>query len=218
MGVGRRPTPILAKAHLHMSDDLSVPSRSDNVDQFRQFLVGSGGPAFLRRTSQVTGAYEQLLDACRKQRHELLSMVDLRLATLLALAGSWEAIRPLVVSEAQLEALKSLHAERNPRLRHEVRSVDSSTKLQNALLELAESIKNFNRRWLEYLNSVDCTPINRLREDFNRYYVLEKECAVRSVSVATQGFRPLEMLSIEHLRELFPALTIPELPPSTSKS
>ena len=193
-----------------MSDELTVPSRSDNADQFRQFMIGSGGPAFLRRTSQVTGAYEALLDACRLKRNELLGMVDLRLATLLALAGNWEAVRPLVVTENQLEALQLLHAERNPCLRHKVQPTDSSAKLQKGLLELIESMEKFNRKWHDHLRSVDCTSINKLREGYNLYYVLEKECAVRSGNVARQGFRPIEMLTTEQLSAMFPALTVPE--------
>jgi hypothetical protein len=193
-----------------MSEELSVPSRSDNFDQFRQFLVGNGGPAFLRRTSQVTGAYEQLLEACRVKRNELLAMVDLRLATLFALAGGWEAVRSLLASDEQFEALKMLHSERDPQLRHKLVRAVAPTRIQRALLELIESMTNFNRRWAEYLRSVDLTAINKLREGYNLYYVLEKECAVRSGSVASRGFRPLEMLTTEHLVALFPSLTIPE--------
>jgi hypothetical protein len=165
-----------------MSEELSVPSRSDNYDQFRQFLVGNGGPAFLRRTSHVTGAYEQLLDACRLKRNELLAMTDLRLATLFALAGGWEAVRSLLASDEQFEALKMLHSERDPQLRRKLAQAVAPTRLQRALLELIESMTNFNRRWADYLRSVDLTAINKLREGYNLYYVLEKECAVRSGS------------------------------------
>jgi hypothetical protein len=192
-----------------MTDEITVPSRSDSSDQFRQFLVGSGGPAFLRRMAQVTGAFEQLLEACRRQRAEMLRMVDVRLATLQALAARWEVLRPLLATEADLELLKALHAERDPRLRVKLEPTNSSTKLRAAIFALTESIQTFNRRWPAYLATVDLTAVNKLREGYNLYYVLEKECAVRSGSVARQGFRPLEMLTVDHLLTEFPALSVP---------
>ena len=65
-----------------MIDELAIPSRSEESDKFRQFLVAHGGPAFLRRAAEVSAAYESLLHHCRRQRTEWLSMIGLRLAQL----------------------------------------------------------------------------------------------------------------------------------------
>ncbi len=192
-----------------MSDELAVPSRTDNFDQFRQVLIGHGGPAFLRRAAQVNGAYDHMLDSCRRQRVELLSMVRLRLATLLALAGDWNVLRSHIPEHDSIEGLKQLHAELNPQLRCPVAPNQSPRALARAVAELIESVETFNRRWLDYLRSIDLSAINKLRDDYNRYYVLEKECAVRLPSLARKGFRPLEPLNWEHLLELLPTLPIP---------
>jgi hypothetical protein len=192
-----------------MSDELSVPSRVDNFDQFRQVLVGHGGPAFLRRAAEVNSAYERLLDSCRQQRKEMLAIVGLRLETLHALAGNWNALRPLIAEQSQLVALTLLHDELNPQLRCPVLPTNSERVLRRALAHLIESTENFNQRWLDYLRSIDLSAINRLREGYNRYYVLEKECAVRSASLARIGFRALEMLEWEHLLAVLPLVPVP---------
>src|SRR5262249_16314949 len=95
-------------------------------------------------------------------------------------------------------------------LRHEIRRTVSVSQLQSALGELIESIRNFNRRWADFARSVDLTALNKLREGYNLYYVFEKECAVRSSSVARQCFRPLEMLTYNHILARFPFVTVPE--------
>lgn len=190
-----------------MFDELAIPSRTEESDKFRQVLVAHGGPAFLRRAAEVTGAYERLLHQCRRQRQEWLTMVGLRLAQLQARAGTWDLLRPLLADEDQLQGLINLAQELAPPLRCEPAPITFAPALRQALVELNESIEYFNRRWLSYLRSIDLAEINKLREGYNRFYVLEKECAVRNSVLARQGFRPLEMLRWEHI-----LATLPELP------
>jgi hypothetical protein len=192
-----------------MCDELAIPSRTDNFEQFRQVLIAHGGPAFLRRASEVNAAYEHLLDACRQQRKKWLAMVSLRLATLHARAGSWNVFGSLLEDDASLEALQNLYAELSPRLRCETLPTQSESILRKTLEDLIVSIENFNRRWLRHLRSIDFSHINKLREGYNRYYVLEKECAVRSGALARKGFQTLEMLQWEHLLAVLPLLPVP---------
>ena len=70
----------------------------------------------------------------------------------------------------------------------------------------------FNRRWRQFLDAVDLRPINELRDGYNRYYVLEKEFAVRSARVARHGFVPLAPLTAAALFELLPLLPVPRSP------
>jgi hypothetical protein len=77
--------------------------------------------------------------------------------------------------------------------------------------ELAESLERFNRRWLEFLRGVDVGPVNELRDGYNRYYLLEKECALRSPRLARQGFTRLEPLTVAELTALLPPLPVPQL-------
>lgn len=51
----------------------------------------------------------------------------------------------------------------------------SSRALRRALRELTESIERFNQRWQEFLQGVDVSHVNELRDGYNRWYVLEKE-------------------------------------------
>jgi hypothetical protein len=190
-----------------MVDELAIPSRTDESDKFRQVLVAHGGPAFLRRAAEVTAAYDGLLHQCRRQRLECLAMVRLRLAQLRALAGTWDAVQPLVADQSQLRALINLFQEMAPQLRCELAPTSSAPVLRQALAKVNESIAYFNRRWVSHLRSVDLDEINKLRDGYNRFYVLEKECAVGSGVLARRGFRPLEMLTSEDL-----LATLPELP------
>ena len=192
-----------------MNEEIPIPGREDNPGLFKQLLVGSGGPAFLRRSRQVEAAYEHLLDRCRKQRQEWLTLVRIRLATLFALAGGWDALRPLLEDETQINLLQLLHSELIPQLRSKVLPTNSARSLHRALVGLIENIERFNRRWLEYLPGVDLRAVNDLREKYNRFYILEKECAVRLPSLARQGFCPLRPLTCEDLQALLPPLPVP---------
>jgi hypothetical protein len=72
-------------------------------------------------------------------------------------------------------------------------------------------LERFNGEWELFLRGLDLTPINRLREGYNRYYVIEKECAVRSVRTAREGFEPLPPVTTDDLRRMFPPLPLPAL-------
>jgi hypothetical protein len=176
-----------------------------------QIEAGYDGPAYVRRARGVQQAFDALLHRCRKQRDEWLPMVRLRLALLHALAGDWERLRPLLANGDRLEELQGLHAELQPRLRGQVDRTSSVRALRGALRELRESIEHFNRRWLAFVPTLDLTRVNELREGYNRYYVLEKEMAVRSPRIARQGFVRLGPLTLGDVLAQLPPLPVPEL-------
>jgi len=186
--------------------------RRDEADEaFKRFLSQSGAPAYIRRARAVEVALDQLLDHCRQRRAEWLQMVRLRISILRALVGDWDSLRPLLADEKQLNILRySLAALASP-LRAPIKPTTSPHVLRHALDELCESLERFNQRWQTFLRSVDLTAVNELREGYNRYYVLEKECAVRSARVARQGFTPLPPLTREELASQFPLLPVPQL-------
>jgi hypothetical protein len=76
---------------------------------------------------------------------------------------------------------------------------------------LIPSLERFNQRWRKFLPTVDLTAVNRLREDYNRYYLLEKECAVRSSVVARRGYSPLQPVTVDDLADVLPLLPVPQL-------
>ncbi len=192
-------------------EEVSIPSGDDGSDEFKQFLTQYDAPAYIRRARAVQGALEDLLACCRRQRTEWLKMVRLRLGLLRALAGDWHNLRPLLADDDQLDILRRLHDELNPQLRTHIDPSASIRILQRSLHELCESLEHFNRRWRVFLPMVDRGTVNELREGYNRYYVLEKECAVRSARVARQGFTPLPPLTTEDLAVEFPLLPVPQL-------
>jgi hypothetical protein len=187
----------------------AVPIVGRDDDAFKQILSQYDAPAYVRRARQVQAAFDDLLARCRRQRDEWLHMSRLRLGMLRALAGGWDALRPLLADEQQLHILRELEVALNPRLRVPVEPATSARVLKQALAELCESLDRFNRRWTAYLAEVDVSGVNELRKGYNRYYLLEKECAVRNARVARQGYQPLPPLMLEELASLLPPLPVP---------
>jgi hypothetical protein len=185
------------------------PSIFGTDDLRSQLLAQYDAPAYLRRARKVRDAYEQLLGFCRKQREEWLTMVGWRLEFLRALAGGWEALGRRLTDEAHLRGLQDLHAALNARLRTVVTPTASSRRLRRAFEELRSSLERFNRRWREFVGGLDLSALNDLRDGYNRYYVLEKECALRSAQLARRGFRPLSPLTLDDLTTLLPPLPVP---------
>ena len=188
-----------------------ILGRDEESQVFKQFLSQFDAPAYIRRARAVQGAFEQLLDHCRRQRAEWLKMARMRVSMLRALAGEWGNLRPFFADDDQLDILRyHLAALASPLLVH-VEPTTSARALRHALHELQESLERFNQHWHSFLSTLDLTSVNNLRDGYNRYYVLEKECAVRSARVARQGFVRMELLTIEDLAAQFPLLPVPRL-------
>jgi hypothetical protein len=188
-----------------------VPIVGRESEAWKHVLSQYGGPAYMRRARQVQDAFDQLVARCRQKREEMLAMTRVRLAMLHALAGTWERLLPWLADDGQLDLLQNLHADLAPKLRQMLAATSSSRQLRHALQEFRESVEHFNRRWRTFLDGQDLTEINTLRDGYNRYYVLEKECAVRSPRIARQGFVRLQPLTIDDLLAVLPALPVPKM-------
>lgn len=152
-----------------------------------------------------------LLNQCRRQRDEWLGLTRIRVGLLRALSGEWNVLLPLLEDGDQIAVLRQLEGDLAPQLRHRVEPTTSRRTLRRSLVELCESIELFNRRWQNFLPAVDLSRVNTLRDGYNRYYLLEKECALRSPRLARQGFRRLEPFTLEELGKLLPPLPLPRL-------
>ncbi len=192
-------------------DEIAILGREDDRHSLQRFLAHYDTPAYVRRARQVEEAFEQLLHFCRQQRGEALTSVRRQLGQLQALAGAWEVLRPWLKDDQQLCTLRELHALLQPELRWPPQPSSSSRVLRQTLRELCDRIERFNRWWQSFLPTVNLATVNELRADYNRYYLLEKECALRSVRLARQGFRRLEPVTVEELAVLLPPLVVPEL-------
>ena len=60
------------------------------------------------------------------------------------------------------------------------------------------------------MNAIRLEPINRQIDNYNRYYVLEKECVLGSARLAARHFVPKTPLTLDELIEEFPYLSQPE--------
>jgi hypothetical protein len=192
-----------------MNEHLPVGREASELFQ-NQVLGHYDAPAYVRRALRVQDALRNLFDVLGGKRDEWLTMVRLRLGQLLALAGDWAMLLPLLRDEDRLKILKDLYSSLSPKLRSPVERTTSQRVLSQALLELQESMALFNRRWRQHLQRVDLGPINALRADYNRYYLLEKECAMGSSRLARQGFSRLELVThadLEGWLPLLPTLT-----------
>jgi hypothetical protein len=192
-------------------DDIVVLGRDEDRHSVQRFLAHYDVPAYVRRARGVEEAFDLLLGRCRQQREEMLSVVRTRIGLLKALAGAWDVLQPFLKDSRDISTLRDLHASLAPKLRFPPGPSSSSRALRRALQELCESLLHFNQRWQAFLQTVDLTPINELRDAYNRYYLLEKECALRSARLARQGFRRLDPLTLDELAALLPALPVPQL-------
>ncbi|MFM7152378.1 MAG: hypothetical protein ACKO23_21325 [Gemmataceae bacterium] len=170
-----------------------------------------GAPAYIRRARLVEEALNHLLLGANKQRKEWLEIPRMLLGQLHALAGDWRRLRPFVEEETQLVVLDNLCVAMEPRLRLSLERSNSSRRLKQALLEFVNSLERFNHRWMNYLNRLDVHGVNQLRENYNRWYVLEKACALRNDVLARLEFTPLLPLDLEELLHHLPLIPVPRL-------
>jgi len=180
-----------------MSDAITM----DDDRRLMMQLVGQyDAPAYIRRARAVERAYEQVLERCNKQRREWLAGVRLHLKWLSRAADDGE------MESASFDAIRALRSECG------ITERDPTTLrrgLKPAMRQLQASVARFNRRWATFLEAFDLTEINRLRDGYNRYYVLEKECAVGSLRLVGTTFRRLEPMTRDELHRLFPPLPMP---------
>jgi hypothetical protein len=192
-------------------DEMAILGRNDDQHTVKRFLAHYDVPAYVRRARGVEDAYEQLLRSCQQQREDRLASVRARIGFLHSLAGDWDALSPWLKDESQVVVLRDLHTALRPQPRFPPGRSFSSRALGRALRELCATIEHFNRRWQAFLRTVNVMTVNELRDGYNRYYLLEKECALRSARLARQGFRRLEPLTVDDLALLLPPLPVPQM-------
>ncbi|MFO0865102.1 MAG: hypothetical protein U0744_10705 [Gemmataceae bacterium] len=172
----------------------------------QQLIVSYGGMAFTRRGQRTEQALQLVVERLRLQREEMLDMVRLRLATVVALiGGEWTRLEAFL-SAAEIASLQHAETELHPRLRAPLDPVQRDRPIRVALGELQESIARFNRRWMEVLVQTDLSDVNRTRDEYNRHYLIEKECAIGSALLAKREFQRLEPLSAKDLQSIVPLL------------
>ena len=85
----------------------------------------------------------------------------------------------------------------------------SARLLRRTLAEVREAIERFNQRWRDFIANFNLQHVNEVRDRYNRYYLLEKECALESSRVARSGFQRLSPLQPDDFLKIMPLLPVP---------
>ena len=177
-----------------------------NVEgEIKELLGLFDTPAFVRRGSDLESAIRRLREHLRRDRLAKLDMVHLRLKQWAKSATGPDDFRD--VFRAPIFPWYALAGAESPQWA----SLPASPRSRRAVAnDLIKSVERFNTRWAETLNAIRLEPINRQIDNYNRYYVLEKECVLGSARLAARHFVPKTPLTLDELIEEFPYLSQPE--------
>jgi hypothetical protein len=188
-------------------DDAEDSEAMISVDPELKELLGLFDvPAFARRGQDLEHAIDRIHHRCRAQRGDMLEMVWLRLRQWSRAADgpdSWPG-----VFAAPIDPLWELTGSGPPRW------ADRPAPLRQrraVARDLVASIERFNDRWRRFVEALNLGPANQVIDQYNQYYVLEKECVMGSARLAARHFSPIARLSAESLLEAYPTLPEPGL-------
>ncbi|MCA9082587.1 MAG: hypothetical protein KDA81_00960 [Planctomycetaceae bacterium] len=170
---------------------------------FQQVIMSFDTPAYMRRARDVEAAWNAVVMLCRKEREKLLAAPQRRLRNLLD-----TDVHLSVFDTRSAISLRAVLQQWNLPVGKGTSRASIPAKRGDAD-RLIATFEHFNNRWTTFLATVDLAEVNRLRTAYNEFYVLEKECAVRSPAVARAGFQPLQPATVQDLQHLFPLLDVP---------
>lgn len=144
-------------------------------------------------------------------------MPRLRLAQLHATLGEWSRLADIGIPAERAshlaEQLAQLCELWRPVLKRPVPYAVVAGMARPVYGQLAESFRRFNRRWKPFVERLDLSVINTIRDEYNRYYVIEKECSTGSALLANRDFVPLAPETPATLLQAYPLLPdCPALP------
>lgn len=187
--------------------DESLSTLSGDIEtEIKEMMGLFDAPAFARRGLELDEMLRRMGARCRQARLERLDMVHVRLrqwAHVVAGPEDWSSV--LVASIGPLWSLSEAEPPRwaaSPAPRHRRIAVAR---------DLIAAVERFNRRWTEFVESINLGPANGVIDHYNRYYVLEKECVMGSSRLATRFFTPIQPLTSKRLLQDHPLLPVPAL-------
>jgi hypothetical protein len=163
-------------------------------------------PAFARRGQDLQLALSRLHERCRAARGSMLDMVRLRLrqwAAAVTGPASWSS-----VLAGSIEPLWPLAQAAPP---HWANSSAPIHRQRQVARDLIDSVLRFNRRWTHYLDHLNLAPTNLVIEEYNRYYLIEKECVMGSPRLASRYFTTIPTVTTQMLHRDHPILPVPVL-------
>ena len=187
------------------TDDL--PTLSGDIEtEIKEMMGLFDAPAFARRGLELDEMLRRVDGRCWQARLERLEMVHVRLRQWTRVASGpddWAT-----VFAASIEPLWPLSEAEPPQW---AASPVPRHRQLSVARDLIASIERFNRRWTEFITSINLSPANGVIDHYNRYYVLEKECVMGSSRLAARFFTPIPPLTPERLLRDHPLLPVPDL-------
>jgi hypothetical protein len=186
------------------SDDAQSLITTDT--EIKELLGLFDAPAFARRGRDLEDALARLHARCERARDGLLEMLRLRLR-------QWGAVAtgPDDHSGVFHEPIAALWTQSGAELPVWSAQAGPPRRRRAVARDLVASVIRFNHRWEAYLDQLNLEPVNRMIDQYNRYYVLEKECVLGSTRLALRYFSPRARLSRVGLSLEYPAIPVPEL-------
>jgi hypothetical protein len=187
--------------------DESLSTLSGDIEtEIKEMMGLFDAPAFARRGLELDEMLRRVDARCRQARLERLDMVHVRLRQWTRVAAGpedWSS-----VFTASIEPLWSLSEAEPPRW-----AVSPATRHRRLAVarDLIVAVERFNRRWTEFVESINLGPANGVIDHYNRYYVLEKECVMGSSRLAARFFTPIQPLTAERLLKDHLLLPVPAL-------
>ena len=163
-------------------------------------------PAFARRGYDLEITLRRLHARCAGIRTQMLDMVQLRLkqwSQAVTGPGEWQD-----VFQASIDDIWPLAGAAPPSWAKNPAPIRRRLSIAN---DLIAAVLRFNRRWTQYVERLNLEPTNLMIDQYNRYYVLEKECVVGSARLAARHFQPMPLLTPTALLNDHPTLPVPEL-------
>jgi hypothetical protein len=190
-----------------MDDSDEEPTlMTQSETEIRELLGLFDIPAFARRGQELEYALARIHARSERERATRLEMVRLRLrqwAGAVTGPNGWQGI-----FEGPIDVLRPMSGAEPPTWGRD----PALPRRKRALArDLVASIERFNRRWNAFLDAMSFEFINRLIDQYNRYYLLEKECSLGSARLAARHFTPKPHVTLESIREQFPVLPVPRL-------
>ncbi|SIO58726.1 hypothetical protein SAMN05444166_5788 [Singulisphaera sp. GP187] len=186
-------------------DDDATPTIGGNAE-INQLIGLFDLPAFARRGQDLEYAIKRTHERCQRERSAMLDMVRVRLRQWSSAVTGPES--SVAVFAAPLDSLWPLSGAEAPTW---ARQSAPPRRQRTIALDLIASAVRFNRRWTRFLDELGVDHVNRLIDQYNRYYLLEKECCLGSSRLAARFFTPQTEITRDSLLETYPLLPVPEL-------
>ena len=174
--------------------------------EIKELLGLFDAPAFARRGQDLEYALKRIHARCLQEREETLEMVRLRIRQWSRVAAGLEDWRDVFIGP--IDTLFD-HARFQPAT-WAARAVPVRQK-RTVARDVVASVRRFNGKWRQFLESLNLGPTNQVIDQYNKYYVFEKECVMGSARLASRYFSPVPQLSFDNLLLEYPLLPVPGL-------